>query len=64
MNNFILYIIPVLGLAVLAAGCMGIQILAKRMNVKNHIDHPDGCCGACANRNSCSNKVKAEADTH
>jgi hypothetical protein len=58
MDNLIYHIIPILGLALLTAGWMGVQILARRMNVKNHIDHPEGCCGACANRNTCSNKVE------
>jgi len=44
-------------MALLAAGWMGVQILAKRMQTKNHIDNGGGCCGACENRASCDKKA-------
>ena len=56
MNEIIQYTIPVLAMALLAAGWMGVQLLAKHMKTKNHIDH-GGCCGACENRDSCDKNV-------
>lgn len=56
MNEVIQNIVPVLALSILAAGWAGVQILAKRMKTKNHIDNPDGCCGACENRQTCERK--------
>lgn len=53
MNEFLQYIIPVLAVTFLAAGWAAVQILAKRMKTKNHIDNGGGCCGACENRDSC-----------
>ena len=48
------YIIPVVMITVLAAGWMAVQVLAKKMGTKNHIDNGSGCCGACDNKSSCS----------
>jgi hypothetical protein len=58
MEIYLQYVIPVLAFALLAAGWMGMQILAKKMKVKNHIDSTGGCCGACENRNVCDKKVE------
>lgn len=52
MEEFLTYIIPIAGLTILVAGWGAVQLLAKKMNTKNHIDH-GGCCGACSNRDSC-----------
>ncbi|MBE2246562.1 MAG: hypothetical protein IAE67_04845 [Candidatus Competibacteraceae bacterium] len=46
MQEYIQYLIPVFALAALAAGWMGVQLLAKKLKTKNHIDG-GGCCGAC-----------------
>lgn len=54
MEDLMRYVIPVAALAALAAGWMGMQLIARRMKVKNHIDH-GGCCGACGDRASCTN---------
>jgi len=48
------YIIPLIGFTLMVAGWMGVQILAKKMKTKNHIDNTSGCCGACENKASCS----------
>ncbi|MCB0654916.1 MAG: hypothetical protein KDC57_02205 [Saprospiraceae bacterium] len=53
MDTFIQYLIPIIALGLLAAGWMGMQLWAKRNEVKNHIDHQGGCCGACSNRDQC-----------
>jgi hypothetical protein len=50
MNDLIQHFIPIISLALLAAGWMYVQILAKRMKVKNHIDQTSGCCGACTEK--------------
>jgi hypothetical protein len=49
-NIFIMhYLLPILALTALCAGWMGVQLLAKRLGTKNHIDRKasDGCCGQC-----------------
>jgi len=51
-------LVPVLGVAVLAGGFMGVQLLARKLGIRNHIDH-GGCCGACSNRDSCERKQEA-----
>lgn len=40
------FAIPVLALTALCAGWVGVQLLAKRLGTKNHIDRPPGC-GNC-----------------
>jgi hypothetical protein len=55
MDDLLTYLVPVFALSLLAAGWMAMQLLAKKMNVKNHIDSSGGCCGACDNRDNCSN---------
>lgn len=55
------YLVAILSLALLAAGWMAVQILAKRLNVKNHIDQTSGCCGACSNKNSCEKQIEHSA---
>lgn len=52
-QEFISHLMPILALTGLTAGWMGVQILAKRMKTKNHIDH-GGCCGAFSNKESCT----------
>lgn len=56
MNEILTYLIPVFAIAVLTAGWMGVQLLAKKMNTKNHIDHSSSCCGTCDNKDSCELK--------
>lgn len=53
MNEFITYLLPILALTVLAAGWMGVQLLAQKMKTKNHIDNTSGCCGACEGKSEC-----------
>ena len=58
------YILPILALTVLAAGWMGVQILAKRMKTKNHIDDAS-CCGACQGKSECRRKeLGLEPNSH
>ena len=57
MTEYIQYIIPVLAVTFLAAGWAAVQILAKKMHTKNHIDNGGGCCGACENSASCEKKA-------
>jgi len=42
------YIIPIIALTLLAAGWAAVQLLARKMETKNHIDNAGGCCGSCA----------------
>ena len=53
METLLQYLIPMLALGIVSAGWMGMQLWAKRNEVKNHIDHEGGCCGACSNRETC-----------
>ncbi|NQV52921.1 MAG: hypothetical protein HQ500_07045 [Flavobacteriales bacterium] len=57
MEEMIQYLIPVFALAALAGGWMGVQIVAKKLGTKNHIDATTGCCGACANKDSCERNL-------
>ena len=52
MSEVFQYIIPVLILTLVAMGWMGVQLLAKRMQTKNHIDQTS-CCGACEGKETC-----------
>jgi hypothetical protein len=47
MNEIIHYLIPILALTFLAAGWAAVQLLARKMKTKNHIDNAGGCCGSC-----------------
>ncbi|MDH5398025.1 MAG: hypothetical protein OEX02_07755 [Cyclobacteriaceae bacterium] len=40
-------IVPVVAVAVLAGGWAAVQVLAKRMGTKNHIEHGGACGGKC-----------------
>ena len=53
MNDLLQYALVIMAMGLLAGGWMGVQILAKRMNLKNHIDDASGCCGACARKDEC-----------
>ncbi len=58
MSEVYQYIIPILVLTMLAMGWMGVQLLAKRMQTKNHIDQTS-CCGACEGKEVCrKNELK------
>lgn len=41
------YIIAILSLSLLAAGWVGVQILARKMKTKNHFDNLNSC-GHCS----------------
>ncbi len=47
MSEYAQYIIPILALTLVAGGWAGVQLLAKKMKTKNHIDQTTGCCGNC-----------------
>ncbi len=47
MAQFLQYSIPILVLTFVAGGWAGVQLLAKKMKTKNHIDQTTGCCGNC-----------------
>ncbi|MBK8701187.1 MAG: hypothetical protein IPN29_17265 [Saprospiraceae bacterium] len=63
MENYISYVYVILAYALLTAGWMGVQLIAKKMGTKNHIDHEGNCCGACDRKDSCSKKDKAEINS-
>ncbi|MBI4930530.1 MAG: hypothetical protein HY841_07195 [Bacteroidetes bacterium] len=54
MENYLEYILPVLALALLAAGWVVVQIIAKKMGTKNHFDYGGGCCGDCEKKDTCT----------
>lgn len=58
MENYLSYLIPVLAMAFLAAGWMLVQLLAMKMNTKNHIENRSGCCGACTTGEKCNEKTQ------
>jgi hypothetical protein len=62
MENLFQYLIPVFALTLLAAGWMLVQIIAKKMNIKNHIDETSGCCGACSEKKDCTNNSAAHLE--
>ncbi|MCB0553927.1 MAG: hypothetical protein KDD02_10275 [Phaeodactylibacter sp.] len=41
------YLLPIFALSALAAGWMGLQLLARRLGTKNHIEHGGNGCGQC-----------------
>lgn len=45
---YLSYIIPILALAGLAAGWVGVQLLARRMGTKNHFDNAASCGNNCS----------------
>ena len=47
MENYLTYIVPVFAMAFLAAAWMAVQLLARKMKTKNHIEDFKGCCGVC-----------------
>jgi hypothetical protein len=53
MEGWLHYIIAIGALTLLVGGWGAVQLLAKKMNVKNHIDNAGGCCGACEHRTVC-----------
>lgn len=57
MTELLQYLIPIIAMALLAAGWGAVQLLAKKMKTKNHIDNGGGCCGACSNREACERKL-------
>ena len=47
--------LPVFSLALLCAGWVVVQLLARRMGTKNHIDNAGTGCGQCGCGDSCRN---------
>lgn len=45
---YLTYLIPVLALAGLCAGWVGVQLLARKLKTKNHIDNSSSTCGTCS----------------
>ncbi len=45
--QFLSHLLPILALALLAAGWVAIQFLAKKMGTKNHFDNLGEGCGNC-----------------
>jgi len=41
------FILPILGLTALCAGWVAVQILAKHLGTKNHIDNAGSCGNGC-----------------
>jgi len=44
--DYLVYIIPIIAVAVLSAGWAATQVLAKHLGTKNHIEH-SSCCNGC-----------------
>lgn len=47
MNEFITFFIAIIGLALLCAGWVALQYLARKMKTKNHFDDLNSSCGSC-----------------
>jgi hypothetical protein len=45
--DYLDYIIPILAVTLLSAGWAGIQLLARRLGTKNHIDQAGSCGSGC-----------------
>jgi hypothetical protein len=45
--NIFNHILPVMALAALCAGWVAVQLLARRMGTKNHMDEGSASCGKC-----------------
>lgn len=56
MGKYLEYILPVLAFALLTACWMAVQLIAKKIGTKNHIDQGGSCCGACEKKDDCSEK--------
>jgi hypothetical protein len=41
------YLIPILVLCALCAGWVGVQLLARKLGTKNHMEHGHAGCGNC-----------------
>lgn len=54
--DLFLQIVPILALAVLCAGWVGVQLLARRLGTKNHFEHGSSSCGQCGCGDSCVRK--------
>jgi hypothetical protein len=54
MSDFMQYILPVLALAAVCAGWIGVQMLARRMGTKHHLAERKGSsCGGCGCQGQC-----------
>jgi len=49
METLYTYIVPILALTLLSGGWVAVQLLARKMRTKNHIEHG----GTCGNRCTC-----------
>lgn len=58
MEKYLMYIYPVFAFAMLTAGWMAVQLLARKIGTKNHIEDGGGCCGACEKKDTCSKDKK------
>lgn len=47
------YMLPILALAGLSAGWMAVQLLARHLGTKNHIEHGGSGCGQCGCGEAC-----------
>lgn len=53
MGKYLEFILPVLAISLLTAGWMAVQLLAKKIGTKNHIDNDVSCCGDCEKKDTC-----------
>lgn len=63
MSNYWQYIIPILCVAGLCAGWVVVQIIARKLKTKNHIDHlGQGDCinCTCGGVDECENEASTE----
>ena len=54
MAEFVQYLIPVLALAAVCAGWIGVQFLARRLGTKHHLGEREATsCGGCHCQGKC-----------
>lgn len=62
MDELAAYIIPILALALLSGGWVAVQLLARKMRTKNHIEHAGSCGNQCTCMgidDTCENKSRS-----
>lgn len=66
MGEYLIYIYPVFAFAMLTAGWMAVQLLARKVGTKNHIEDGGGCCGACEKKDTCTKgkEMSRHAEIH
>jgi hypothetical protein len=47
------HLLSIFALSALCAGWVAVQLLAKKLGTKNHIDNAGDCCGGCSCSNGC-----------